>query len=244
VWWPGINNDVKNIVATCNECALWSPSQAKETFIAEKPERPMQVVYSDMFQYAGENYLVLSDKYSGWPCVGSLGTSATAVAVIAYLRQWFSELGIPNKLITDGGSQFRSREFEQWCLQQGIHHQVTSPYHPQSNGQAEACVKIIKHLLAKSSSSGNLNVDEFYDGLLEYRNTPRKCGYSPAQVLFGRCLRTKIPVVEKNLSHTCIPSMIFRNKRTMRPLPILEPGQRVRVQDPLSKRWPDQGEII
>ena len=70
---------------------------------------------------------------------------------------------------------------------------MSSPHYPQSNGHAEATVKAMKNLLKKSSQSGQLNSDLYLRGLLKWRNTPGADGQSPAQILFGRQLHSRIP---------------------------------------------------
>ena len=52
-------------------------------------------------------------------------------------------------------------------------------------------VQTVKHLLTKS--------DEPQAALLAYRSTPLENGYSPAEILMGRKLRTTLPVVPDKL---------------------------------------------
>jgi transposase InsO family protein len=40
-------------------------------------------------------------------------------------------------LRTDGGGEYTSKSFEEFCCNEGISHEVTSPYTPQHNGLAE-----------------------------------------------------------------------------------------------------------
>jgi len=40
-------------------------------------------------------------------------------------------------LRTDGGGEYTSRMFEEFCVNHGIDHEVTAPYTPQHNGIAE-----------------------------------------------------------------------------------------------------------
>ena len=40
-------------------------------------------------------------------------------------------------LRTDGGGEYTSHEFESFCVESGIQHEVTAPYTPQNNGLAE-----------------------------------------------------------------------------------------------------------
>ena len=75
----------------------------------------------------------------------------------------------------------------------GVIQALSSPHYTQSNGHAEAAVKAMKNLVAKSTESGNIDSDEFCEGLLEWLNTPKGHGLSPAEVLYGSPLRSIIP---------------------------------------------------
>ena len=48
----------------------------------------------------------------------------------------------------------------------------------------------MKTLISKTTSNGDLDVDAFREGLLEWRNTPRSSGRSPAQELYGKPLQS------------------------------------------------------
>lgn len=58
----------------------------------------------------------------------------------------------------------------------GVHHVITSPHYPQSNGHAEAVVKTVKHLILKVAPTGNIDSEEFNQSLLEFLNTPTFTG--------------------------------------------------------------------
>lgn len=68
-----------------------------------------------------------------------------------------------------------------------------SPNYPQSNGHAEVAVAAMKDLVAQISPTGDLTSEEFTRGMLEFRNTPRENGLSPAKIVFGHPLRSIIP---------------------------------------------------
>lgn len=67
----------------------------------------------------------------------------------------------------------------------GFRHVTCSPKFAQSNGEAEGHVQTVKRLLKKAQDP--------YLALLAYRATPLSNGYSPAQLLMGWRLRTRMP---------------------------------------------------
>jgi hypothetical protein len=69
---------------------------------------------------------------------GSQGTleSATEQAVVGFLHEEiFTRFRIPWEIVTDGGTQFTSRLIKDLMDKYKIKHRVTTPYHPQANGQ-------------------------------------------------------------------------------------------------------------
>ena len=86
-------------------------------------------------------------------------------------------------------------KFQDFLTKLGIVWSPSTPHYPQSNGMAEAAVKNMKNLLDKCEAD-TINSEEFLEGLLEYSNTPRECGYSPNQVIYGQNLRSLVPVHE------------------------------------------------
>ena len=66
----------------------------------------------------------------------------------------FTELGVPNVIVSDGGPQLTSVEFKDFTKQWPIEHRVSSPRNPQSNGVAEHCVQTMKASLFKTIEEG------------------------------------------------------------------------------------------
>ena len=135
---------------------------------------------SRLFSYAGKDYLVWCDRFSGMVWCERLN-STTTDKVTSVLMRWFQDFGFPKSIRTDGGPQFRSG-FDLWCKENSIIHELSSPYNPQSNGHAEAGVKVAKHLLQKCDA----NMRQFYIHLFAWRNTPRQDdGHAPAELFFN-----------------------------------------------------------
>jgi len=67
---------------------------------------------------------------------------AQAVLFLRNAVAYYARMGVcVQRLLTDNGSAFRSREFRQACLELGIKHSFTKPYRPQTNGKAERFIQ-------------------------------------------------------------------------------------------------------
>ena len=71
-FWVGLTRDIKLMVATCQVCLAHTPSQRLEPQIQTSSSRPWEAVSVDLGYYHGTHYLVLMDRYSGWPLVQPL----------------------------------------------------------------------------------------------------------------------------------------------------------------------------
>ena len=61
----------------------------------------------------------------------------------------FSRFGCPRAIISDGGSHFTNSHFRSLLKKYGVHHRVTTPYHPQANDQVEVSNREVKNMLKK-----------------------------------------------------------------------------------------------
>ena len=259
VYWPGIDNEVKNIVESCPDCHKLLPSQQKEPFMSDpEPSRPFESVSGDYFTHAGKEYLIYTDRLSGWPMVKMFNQQATATKLITTLRQFFAATGVPEVFRSDNGPQLTAGIFNRFLQKWAVRISPSSPYYPQSNGHAEAAVKSVKKLIIKSTKNGNLDTDEFAQALLELRNTPRSDGLSPAQILFGHPIRSIVPVHPRAYqdkwqkdANYCKEKREVQKKNTERlynrnakPLQELSLGSNVTIQDHRTGRWTITGTII
>jgi transposase InsO family protein len=62
----------------------------------------------------------------------------------------FSRYGTPRMVVSDGGSHFIDKTFRTFLCELGAHHNIATPYHPQTSGQAETSNKQIKNILQKT----------------------------------------------------------------------------------------------
>ena len=133
--------------------------------------------------------------------------NTTSRNIIEGLKSMFSRHGIPGTIVSDNGPQYSSCEFSAFAMAYIFCHTTSSPYYPQSNGQAERAVQTAKQLLTKS--------EDPYLALLTYRATPTPwCNLSPSQLLMGRHLRTTLLQVKEHLQPKWTYLDEFRKQHT------------------------------
>eukprot|EP00253_Pinus_taeda_P033853 PITA_33853 len=84
--------------------------------------------------------LVATDYVTKWVEAESL-PKATEDSVIQFLFHLFVRYGLPRELITDGGPQFVGNKLAATLNNYHVQHKITTPYHPQANGQVESSNK-------------------------------------------------------------------------------------------------------
>ena len=119
------------------------------------------------------------------------------------LREVFSRHGLPEHLHIDNGRQFTSEVFQNFMKANNIKHTFSAPYHPATNGQAERFVQPSKQ--AMKAAKGELGAVKLHlaNFLLAYRNaTHATTVESPAMLLLGRVLRTRLDAVRPDTRKT------------------------------------------
>ena len=237
VWWSGLSHQLEETVESCPECLKHSPLRPEALIPSQLPQLPWQKVGTDLFEWNKSMYLLVVDYYSRWIEVAWL-QKPTAAEVINHTCSIYARHGIPEIVVSDNGSQYSADLYATFAREYGFKHVLSSPLYPQKNGEAEKAVTMIKGLLRKSGDP--------YLALLAYRSTPLKNGYSPAQLLMSRNLRTTLPVArEQRRPKVVIPSELkereehlrerqkrmFDHRHRTRDLPQFEPGDTVWIPD-------------
>ena len=237
VWWPKISQSLEEYIANCETCSLQRHQPPEPLQPSEFPSLPWKHIAVDLFQHQQQVYLVIVDYFSRFIHACQLHRTTTS-AIIKAMKAVFAIHGIPQEVSSDNGPQFSCSEFMQFAKTYDFIHRTSSPYHPQGNGEAERAVQTMKRLLTSN--------DSLHEALLQYRSTPLANGYSPAELLFGRRIRTLVPCADESLEPKWPDIHVIRktemqnkqyqqynydSRHRAKPLPTLSPGTEVFVTD-------------
>ncbi|XP_046812674.1 uncharacterized protein K02A2.6-like [Lucilia cuprina] len=247
IYWPNINNDIYNVVSSCDTCLKYRNANPKEELKShEIVAIPWYKVGCDIFQFENKMYLVVVDYYSKYFEVEFLNSGYTATQVITKCKSIFSRQGIPAILVSDNGPPFSSSCFKTFCNDWGIEFVTSSPYLARSNGLAERTIQTVKNILYKCQYSGS----DPYIAFLQYRTTPKNNLPSPSEILMSRKLRTKMPThsddlkpkildsknLEKHLRKREDKSSKYYNKGSVDLKPV-EIGEKIYFKKNLDSLW-------
>ena len=198
VWFPNIDNFVKEAIDKCIACQANSPENKPDPLqMSPLPPAPWHTLHMDFCGPfpTGEYLFVVIDAYSRFPEV-DIVHSTSASAIIPKLDRMFSTHGIPTVIRSDNGPPFTSHEIDQFMKENGIQLRRITPLWPQANSEAENFMKPLTKAIRSAHAEGKRWTKHLYRFLLNYRTTPHSTtGFPPAQLLFNRKVNNKLPQV-------------------------------------------------
>ena len=155
-WWPTYKEDTKKFVSSCTVCARNKTPRSSPVGLLQPlpiPSRPWGSISMDFVvdlpPSKGMNtILVVVDRLTKMahfiPCKGLPTAKQTADLVF---REIFRLHGVPDDVVSDRGVQFTSKFWKDFCLALGITVNLSSAFHPQSNGQTERTNQTLEQYL-------------------------------------------------------------------------------------------------
>ncbi|KAI9085514.1 hypothetical protein K1719_032357 [Acacia pycnantha] len=131
--------------------------------------------------------IVAVDYFTKWIEVEPLATITSARVWCFVQQSIFYRFGVLAEVVTDNGTQFTDRNFQDMMVDLGVTHHFASIEHPQPNGQAETTNKVILDNLRKKMEDANTSwVEQLYNVLWGYR-TPIQSGTqeTPFRMTYG-----------------------------------------------------------
>jgi hypothetical protein len=88
-FWPKMKEHIKDMIDSCERCHFYKSSKQKQEQIQQTPFKdlyPMAEVGADLFKAGKHHFLIVVDRYSGFPLVARLN-SMTAESIIGHMEK-------------------------------------------------------------------------------------------------------------------------------------------------------------
>ena len=157
-YWKGLKPSVEKHVRRCYQCQRRNRQVVKYAKLHfDVATFPMQFISMDLI---GEFHPPTSRKHkytltvicmlTGYVFCVPLQTKTAEEVIQAYIDQVYSRFGGSLKILSDNGTEFKNKLFEQVAKELGVEYKLyTPPYHPASNGQIEGFHAFLKACIAK-----------------------------------------------------------------------------------------------
>lgn len=196
-WFSNMKKIVKKYILNCLSCIFYSPLDGKkEGFLKsiDKGNEPFNTIHMDHYGPiklgSSSNYkyiLVIIDGFTKFVKFYATKTTNTD-EVIKCLQLYMNYYSKPMRIITDRGTCFTSRKFENFLECHCVEHIKTASYTPEANGQAERVNRTLTPMLAKLIHDSNSKWDTLLTKIeYIYNNTfNRSIKNFPSMLLFGK----------------------------------------------------------
>ena len=136
-YWSTAKQDTMELVRTCENCLFFQKqstrhAQELNTIPLGWPFAIWGIDVLGPFPVAQGGYkflFVAIDTFTKWIEAEPV-QKINKEAAVKFLKGIVYRFGVPNKVMTDNGTQFINRMWQTFCTQHGINHAVSSAAHP------------------------------------------------------------------------------------------------------------------
>ncbi|XP_070212593.1 uncharacterized protein [Littorina saxatilis] len=207
-YWPGMCPDIRRYVASCDACQrTTAKGKVKPVPLERMPliDVPFKQVAVDIIgpihppSDRGHRFILVTVDYATrYPEATPLKKIDTPHVAEALWENW-TRVGIPEKVLSDNGTQFKSEMMQEVYNLMSVHGMYTTPYHAQCNGLVERFNGTLKQMLKRLCQEQPKEWDRFIPAcLFAYREVPQESlKFSPFELLYGRTVRGPMQVLRK-----------------------------------------------
>ncbi|GJT16645.1 putative reverse transcriptase domain-containing protein [Tanacetum coccineum] len=203
-WWPGMKRDIATYVSKCLTCAKVKAEHQRPSGLLQQPEIPEWKWENITMDFITKLPRTRNGHDAIWVVVDRLTKSAHFLAIREdysteklarlYTDEIVARHGVPVSIISDRDARFTSRLWQTFQKALGTRLDMSTAYHPQTDGQSERTIQTLEDMLRacvidfSGSWDVHLPLAEF-----SYNNsyhTSIRC--APFEALYGRKCRSPV----------------------------------------------------
>jgi len=136
-YWPGLVKDVKEYIRSCDTCKMnKAPNQALRPPMGKASEsaRAFQKLYIDFLgpyprsRSGNIGIFIVLDHYSKFVFLKAVKRLSAEVVVKYMQQELFHVFGVPETIMSDNGSQFKSEAFQKFLREYKVSHLSQMPW--------------------------------------------------------------------------------------------------------------------
>lgn len=204
-YWHHMRRTIRANLRSCTIC-----NQAKydrhpivvHPEVTHTPNSPLLDIQVDIFTWEGLYWLTIVDTFSKLAMAHHL-PNKTADAVWEGMFTWISCYGVPHKITSDGGREFKNARTTTECSDLGMQWHFNSPGNPPGRGAIERLHNTLgEHLRLFQLHRGLGAHAAMPRAVLAYNNTIHSAtGFTPVEVVFGHPLRNRGDILTTAFMH-------------------------------------------
>ncbi|CAG8591496.1 5231_t:CDS:1 [Paraglomus occultum] len=249
-WWPKMGRYIEQYVKSCETCQKMKNPTKVEPLQSITPIGTMKKWGIDLIgplprTIKGNQYLVVSIDYlTKWPEAKAIGDKRAETVASFVVDEIICRHGVPSELVTDQGAEFNNQLLKHIAKKTSMTHILTSPYHPQANGQVERMNQTLAGTIRKLIEDyGNTWEEYVATALFAYRTTRQSTTkYTPFYLLHGY---EAVTPLNKRLARIGNPKDL--QKRLGQLIEILsnrvQARENIRERQKIQKKYYDRGLI-
>ncbi|GFY58208.1 transposon Tf2-6 polyprotein [Trichonephila inaurata madagascariensis] len=198
---PNLTNVVKKVIVNCVPCILANKKTGKKEGVLNpisKVNIPLSTYHVDFIgplpstNKSYQHVLTVVDAFTKFTWLYPVKT-VSAENALEKLKLQQKTFGNPVRIITDRGSEFTSKLFNDYCTEENIQHLQIATGIPRGNGQVERIHRTLIPVLTKLSLDDSKKWYKYVDRLQRILNSTicRSTKWTPFKLLIGTKMRNK-----------------------------------------------------
>lgn len=215
-YWPTLEKDVQQYIQSCDQCQRNKPTNKKPSGLLQPltiPTKPWQSISIDLIvqlpitKQGNTAICTVVDRFSKMTHFIPTTTNVKAPELAeAFFRDIFRIHGLPKSIVSDRDSKFTSLFWRALFKLLGTKLNMSTAYHPESDGQTERANRTVEEMLRHFVSYQQDNWDTLLPGVEFAYNSSKNIstGFSPFYLVYGQELATPAAFISPSFQRTNI----------------------------------------